>query len=85
MPVKCVRCRGEGEVAIALRVEYQRLQAAEAALRGMHHQLPKFFGFIMTRSLSNVDDRISELRKDFAAFNDRAWREFEDRERRERW
>jgi len=82
---RCVRCRGEGVVAKALRAEHERLQAQEAALRGMKIHLPKFFGFAAARTASSVDDRIAALRRSFSVFHDTAWREFEENERRQRW
>jgi len=85
MPAQCIRCRGEGVVAIVLRGEHGRLQAAEAALTGMQLRLPQFFGFASTKSSGNIDERIAELRKRFAVFHEKAWREFEEKERRERW
>jgi len=84
-PEQCVRCRGQGVVALALRSEHEKLQAQEAALRGMHSNLPRIFGSFAAPSLCAVDERIAELRKGYAVFHERAWREFEERERRERW
>jgi len=84
---QCLRCRGEGEMAVILQAERDRLQAAESALRGMKLHLPRFFGVQTTSSFSNIDERIAELRKDFAAFFERVWRVYEDeeREKRQRW
>lgn len=84
-PERCVRCRGEGIVALALRSEHEKLLAQESALRGMRSHLPSIFGSFATASLCGVDQRIAELRKGFAVFHERAWKEFEERERRERW
>jgi len=85
IPPQCVRCRGEGVVALALREEYERLQAAERALRGVQVALPKVFGGAAPDSLARVDERILELRKEFAMFAESAWVEFEEKERREQW
>jgi len=84
-PDQCVKCRGESALAQALRLELEKLQAQERALRGMRSHLPRFFGGVAPRGLCNVEERIAELRKGFAVFHERAWREFEEKERRERW
>jgi hypothetical protein len=84
-PALCVRCRGEGIVGPALRLEFERLQAQEKALRGIQAQLPKFFQVTPPKAGWSVEERIVELRKGFALFNENAWREFEEMERRERW
>lgn len=85
MPKQCIRCRGEDILATILQAEHERLQAAEAALRGMQRSLPKFLSFASTVSLYSVDSRIDELRQNFAVFHERAWREFEEQERQVRW
>jgi hypothetical protein len=84
-PAKCLRCRGKGAVAEALRVEQEHLELQEKALRGMKVHLPKFFGTQASTTLGTVDQRIAELRKGFAVFHERTWRNFEGRERRELW
>lgn len=83
----CLRCRSDGAIATVLKFEHDRLQAQEAALRGMQIHLPSVFGALATKSvgLNGVDERIRNLRKDFARFNENAWQEFAQTERRERW
>lgn len=84
-PDLCVKCRGESALAQAMRIELERLQAQEKALRGIRSVLPRFFGGAAPRSLCNIEERIEELQKSFAVLHERAWREYELRERRERW
>jgi len=84
-PSHCIQCRGEGAVAVALRMEHERLQLQEGALEGLRTHLPRLFGSQAAITSRTVDQRISSLRKGFAVFQERTWRRFEDRERRQRW
>jgi len=84
-PDQCVRCRGESEVAQTLRQEYDRLQAKEAALRGMQANLPTALGGMAPKSLGDVEERIAQLRRRFAQFSERAWRNVARTERRDKW
>jgi hypothetical protein len=84
-PELCLRCRGEVIVGPALRSEYEWLQVQEDALRGIQLHLPRFFQTSLPRTGWSVEERIAELQKGFDIVNESAWREFEERERRERW
>lgn len=84
-PSHCIHCREEGSVATALRVEHERLQLQERALEGLRLHLPRFFGSQAATTVSTIDQRILALRKGFALFYERAWRKFEDGDRREQW
>jgi hypothetical protein len=80
---QCVRCRGDSEVARALSMEFDYLERSERALKGLQLNLPSVFG--VSGRVDNVEERIGELRKNFAALHEKAWRELAGEERRERW
>jgi hypothetical protein len=85
-PAQCIRCRGDSALALVLKRAQERVQAQEAALRGMQVHIPSLFSrAFAARSIGGVDERIAELRKGFAGFHERAWSEFAEKERRERW
>jgi len=84
-PSHCIQCRGKGAVAVALRMEHERLQLQESALEGLRTHLPQFFGSHAAITTGTIDQRISILRKGFAVFQERTWRRFDDRERRLLW
>ncbi len=69
-----------------LKAEQERLVVQEEALKGLRVLLPSFMGSSGARLTGrNVDERIGELRKGFAGFQERAWRRFAELERRDVW
>lgn len=84
-PDDCVRCRGEEKVGLVVKKEHDRLLKNERALRGVKSFLPKFFGGSQPVEEEDIEERIVQLRKGFDNFHERAWRDWEERERRIRW
>lgn len=86
-PANCVRCRGEDRLAKTIKQQHEKLLKSERALRGARTLLPRFFGGSGAGELygTGIEERIEDLRRDFAVWHEKAWKDWEERERRLRW
>lgn len=87
MPERCARCRGEDGHPIMelLRLRLRRLEAEERALRGMDMHLPSLFSGMRKNPGGSVDERIRELRREYAVDAEALWKHYEEIKDRSQW